>query len=947
MMGASFSNAQCTASFISVPDSTGTGVSFINTSTGTTGSTQYTWSFGDNTTGSNSNEYHTYSTSGWYLVCLLITDTNCSSSTCDSVFVGNIVNFCQASFYSQAIGLTAYFTNQSVGTNLNYYWDFGDGATSTGLNATHAYSQAGQYLVCLTISNLNCSDTTCNYVTIANGGNCQASFFAGDSSGVTYFYGSSWGSGIPVYTWEFGDGTFGTGQYPTHTYNLNTGYYACLTVTYFDSNQVVLCTATSCDSVFSNGTGCQALWNSAIGTAAGEIDFTDLSTTVDSLTGWFWDFGDGSTSTSQNPSHVFAQTGNYYVCLTITASDLNGTTSCTNTYCSYIQVQNGGGCQASFQYYDSLGYISFINTSTGINFWSTTWFWDFGDGSTSTAVNPSHIYNGPGPFYACLTITDTSVGCISTFCDSVYIGVNNNCQASFNAIPDSSGFGFSFYNTSTGTNNNTTYLWTSSDGFTGTGSFFQHTFTTQGWFQVCLTINVFDSFQNLLCTSTACDSIYTGNGGGAQCNANWGYQVSSFAAYFADLSTGTDTVVTWLWNFGDGSTSTLQNPVHTYLQSGYYYVCLTIETASNGNITCTDTYCQSIYAGNNNTGCQANFSMYPDSTGLGFQFQNISAGTTGTTNYYWTFGDGGSSTLENPFHAYTTAGWFNVCLTITDSIASCTSTVCDTLNVGGTGLCNPYFVWNGDTTNGVQFYQFNNNLPGLYFEWDFGDGDSSALSDPYHQYAAAGVYYACLTVFQLDTNGFVLCTGSYCDSIYAGANAACAPQINAMPDSNSWGNGNVSFSVYSACGNIGNVTWDFGDGTTGTGMNSTHQYLSTGWYWVCVDVEINGIIYTTCDSVFALRLMGISEAADLIISGLYPNPASEYITVSYALSKPSQVSISLYDIAGRKVKEISEGRKNSGLHEEVIDLDGISMGMYLLQVSTGGSITNLRLIINR
>jgi len=944
LLGSSLSQAQCTSSFISVPDTSGTGVSFTSTSTGTSGSTQYYWSFGDGSTGTGANPYHVYNSTGWFAVCLLITDTNCQSSTCDSVFVGSVVNFCQASFTSQVGGLTASFTENSVGTMLNFQWDFGDGSTSTGQNATHTYALPGQYLVCLIIWNLTCSDTTCNYITVTSGGNCSASFFSIDSAGVTYFSATSQGTGFPTYTWDFGDGSFGTGQFPMHTYNSIMSYYACLTVTYYDTNQTMLCTATYCDSVLSNGGGCQASWNWTAGTAAGEIDFTDLSTTSDSIVSWFWDFGDNSTSTLQNPSHIFSQTGNYYVCLTITATDQNGSITCTNTYCSYILVQNGGGCQASFAYYDSLGHISFVNTSTGINFVTAQYYWDFGDGFTSTDVNPFHTYNGPGPYYVCLTISDSAAGCYSTFCDSVYIGLNTGCQASFKVVADTTGFGFSFYNTSIGTNNTTTYLWTSSDGFTGTGTSFQHIYTAQGWYQVCLTINVYDSLQNLICNSTACDSLYAGTGGGTQCNANWGYQVSNFDAFFADLSTGNDTVISWLWDFGDGSTSSLQNPVHTYLQSGYYYVCLMIETAANGVITCSDIFCQLIYAGLNNTGCQANFSMYPDSAGTGFQFQNISTGTTGATNYYWDFGDNNSSTQENPFHTYSTTGWFMVCLTISDSAANCTSTVCDSINVGGSVFCDAYFNWNGDTTNGVQFYQFNNNLPNV---WTFVDGDSSSLADPYHAYAAAGVYNACLTVWQLDSLGSIICSSSYCDSVYTGLNAGCGPQINASPDSNSWGNGNMNFSVYSACGNINSVTWDFGDGTTGTGMNPSHQYSSTGWYHVCVDVEINGTIYTECDSIFAFRLVGVEEMTSLIISGLYPNPASTYINISYALNKSAQVSVSLFDLAGRKVKMISDGRKNSGLHIEVVDLQDISMGSYLLQLSTDGSVTTRRIIVNR
>jgi hypothetical protein len=85
----------------------------------------------------------------------------------------------------------------------------------------------------------------------------------------------------------------------------------------------------------------------------------------------------------------------------------------------------------------------------------------------------------------------------------------------------------------------------------------------------------------------------------------------------------------------------------------------------------------------------------------------------------------------------------------------------------------------------------------------------------------------------------------------------------------------------------------------------------------------------------------------LIISGLYPNPANTYINISYALNKSAQVSISLFDITGRKVKMISDARKNSGLHVEVIDLEDISMGSYMLQLSSDGSVTTKRIIVNR
>ncbi len=768
------SNAQCTASFNSVPDSAGSGVNFVSTSTGVSAFTNYTWTFGDGSSGYNSTEYHQYSSSGWYLVCLYINDSlnGCQSSICDSVYAGNGAVFCQSLFTWQPSGLTVAFLNQSTGANLNYHWDFGDGTTAANQNATHTYNQSGQYLVCLTIWNGTCSDTSCNYVTVSSGGACQASFSVYDSAGVYYF----------------------------------------------------------------------------------------------------------------------------------------------------------------------------INTSTGTSFF-TNYYWDFGDNSTGTGLNPTHVYNTMGGFLVCLTISDSAAGCNSTFCDSIWIGGGGgNCQAAFISSPDSAGSGVTFYNNSTGTNSMTDYAWTVSDGYSATGPYFYHVFAAQGWYQVCLNITVYDSLQNILCTSSTCDSLYVGNGGGATCQANWGFQTSNFTCYFGDLSWGTDSLISWMWDFGDSSTSTQQNPVHTYSQSGYYYVCLTIETGSGGVSSCTNTYCQSVYVGNNTTGCQANFTMYPDSAGTGFNFQNLSTGTSSATVYSWSFGDGNYSSLENPFHQYAN-GYYTVCLTISDS--NCSSTYCDSMSVGQSFLCNPYFQWSGDSLNGVQFYEFNNGIANMYYQWTFGDGDSSSQSDPYHIYANAGAYYVCLSVTELDSSGVTICTGSYCDSVYVGA-ANCAPQIIAMPDSNMWGNGNMSFSVSSPCGNITSATWSYGDGTSGTGSYSTHTYSTSGWFYVCVDVVINGITYTHCDSVFALRLMAIAEVLNPIsLVDVFPNPASSSVNISYSLNDAHIVSIRLFDAVGREVKLVNVQKQASGLHHLAIDLKDVSAGIYLLKVDADGSSITKRVAVNK
>jgi PKD repeat protein len=136
-----------------------------------------------------------------------------------------------------------------------------------------------------------------------------------------------------------------------------------------------------------------------------------------------WDFGDGTTSTSSDPSHVFPDTGYYYVCLTVTDTVGGG---CTGTHCDSIYVSNPAPrCNANFRAKaDSIANgVKFStsrrsNSSSGSN---TTYAWDFGDGTTSTLANPTHTYAVAGKYYVCLTITKTTPGgtCTDTHCDSV------------------------------------------------------------------------------------------------------------------------------------------------------------------------------------------------------------------------------------------------------------------------------------------------------------------------------------------------------------------------------------------------------------------------------------------------------------------------------------------------------------------------------------------------
>lgn len=153
------------------------------------------------------------------------------------------------------------------------------------------------------------------------------------------------------------------------------------------------------------------------------ISFTDLST--NSPTSWSWDFGDGGTSLSQNPTHFYDSIGVYSVTLTVTNND--GSDSITKT--NYITiVQPTSPPTADFTYTPSSPYagniVSFHDISTN---YPIAWSWDFGDGSNSTVQNPSHAYISPGTYSVSLLATN-SIGSDSVM-KNIIININASAIA--------------------------------------------------------------------------------------------------------------------------------------------------------------------------------------------------------------------------------------------------------------------------------------------------------------------------------------------------------------------------------------------------------------------------------------------------------------------------------------------------------------------------------------
>ncbi len=210
-------------------------------------------------------------------------------------------------------GLNYSFTNASTGAATSWQWDFGDGGTSTAQNPTHTYSSNGNFVVCLTIGNGCRTETFCDTVTT-----CQVpvAAFTSNPSGLQVAFTDQSHPTVTTWAWDFGDGGTSNLQNPSHTYAANGTYNVCLTATNSCSTETVCHTVTVC-----------ALLNEAFTStvvSALSVDFQDLSDA--SATTWAWDFGDGGTSTVQNPNHVYASLGAYNVCLTVSSGCATGTT---------------------------------------------------------------------------------------------------------------------------------------------------------------------------------------------------------------------------------------------------------------------------------------------------------------------------------------------------------------------------------------------------------------------------------------------------------------------------------------------------------------------------------------------------------------------------------------------------------------------------------------------
>ena len=205
---------------------------------------------------------------------------------------------------------------------------------------------------------------------------------------------------------------------------------------------------------------------------------------------------------------------------------------------------------------------------------------------------------------------------------------------------------------------------------------------------------------------------------------------------FTDTSTGSPT--SRLWDFGDGATSTIQNPSHAYTTPGSYTVALTITNGSGSNSTNHAVIVAATLV--------ASFAYTPASPVVGQAVQFTDTSTGSPTSWQWNLGDGGTSASRNPNHTYATVSSFTVTLTVSNGTGS--NSTSRIVNVLPAATLTASFTYNPSSPVAGQAVQFTDTSTGspTSWHWNFGDGGTSTVQNPTHNYAAAGPYTAALTI---------------------------------------------------------------------------------------------------------------------------------------------------------------------------------------------------------
>ena len=815
------------------PTQLGSATNFTATLSGGTNVT-YQWNFGDGSLGSGATASHTYGAVGPYVA--IVTATNGVSvvvaSTTVSIVDVPITGLTAANSSPTILGdLTAFTATISGGTNVVYTWNFGDGNSGSGATAAHGYAAVGAYTATVTAtngSNIQVASTVAVIFDIPITGLSATNDSPTRLGNATHFTATTTGGSGILYTWGFGDGNFGNGSNPSYTYGAIGTYTATVTATNSLNSQTASTVVIVIDQPITDLTA-----SNDSPTRLGSATHFTATLSHGTNVSYQWDFGDGATGSSATTSHTYGAIGAYVATVTAT-NGVSVVVATTNVSIIDTPIVN---LVATNDSPTQLGSATNLTATIGGGS-NVTYQWNFGDGSLGSGATASHIYGAVGPYVAIVTATNgVSVVVASTNVSIVDVSITG--LTAVNSSPTIIGDSTAFTAT-IGSGTNVVYAWDFGDGATGSGATASHTYGAIGAYTA--TVTATNGSNTVVATTVAIvfDTPITDLTATSDSPTRLG-NVTSFTA----TTTG-GSGITYAWAFGDGVTGSGATPVHTYVALGTYTATVTATNSLNSQTANTvviviDQPITDLNAVNDSPtrlGSVTNFTA------------TISGGTS--VAYQWNFGDGATGSGATAAHTYSAVGAYVATITATNGVSVVVATT--HVSIIDTPIVNLVAANDSPTRLGSATHLTATIDDGsnVTYQWNFGDGLLGSGANPAHTYGAIGAYVATVTA----TNGVSVVVATTNVSIIDRA-------IVGLTATNSSPTGLGNATIFTATiGDGSNVVyqWNFGDGATGSGANTSHTYAAIGTYTATVTAtnSVSMVVASTVATVINQPISGLN-----------------------------------------------------------------------------------------
>jgi gliding motility-associated-like protein len=783
---------------------------FTNNSVARTGYATF-WDFGDGTTSDERSPAHFYDDEGAFTVQLTITDDIGCTSTVTRPELIKVVET-RADFTMSANVVcprqNVRFTNNSQNAT-SYLWRFGDGTTSRATSPQKSYPQAGAYEVWLIADNGTCKDSTMRTLTVEH---VEANFTVDESFicqlPATINYENLSVNGAS-YEWKFGSGGTATTASPVVTlpeeYPLQnrqatftdtlvvTSTHGC-TSTYILQNAIKVVLPTVAMSPTSNSA-------SMSGCVPMQLSFTNQSTyntTDDAIDSWSWRVNNGAWQTGNSIDVSVTESGRVPVQLRLV----------TEKGCVHSKVETiNAGATVDVDFERLGNYERCASETVMFDITSpdpalrTREVWDYGDASDAAFPVPFHDYEKTGTMDVTLTVYNN--GCPSSLTKSnllnilgpyAKIAVNTNCNDPFQ-------YGFSAE-----VMDATSYQWDFGDGSALVTSTLtpQHRYAASGNYVVTFTAHNASTG----CSYAVTRDVYVRNlssafsvTDGTPCLDNTLTLDGSASVDYSPFSYNNHTVqFVWLFEEEGLVKSSMEALSHTFVHPGVNHVSLVVQDA-NG---CRDTVTQQIHIYRPEPDFEANYEV--GCMPVTFGFTDLSTSDSPIQLYEWDFGDGNTSTEQNPNHEYSSFGTFNVSLKLTDEVG-CVHTITKEEAVQAIA---PDAGFAADKTrlcigDEVRLYDASNSQIVEYL-WEVSDGRSYSNAEPVVLFAETGHYSVSLYI--KDVHGCEM-TGEVTDFFHV-QEPPVANFVADITDANCYPLV-VQFSDLSETDYPGSWSWHFGE----------------------------------------------------------------------------------------------------------------------------------------